>query len=195
MVMALPNAAAQPAPTSSSGPFLTDVETLRRRARSHMEEGAVTPSYGADRDAVVKVLNDALATEIVCVLRYKRHYFMAQGIASDSVKQEFLEHAGEEQEHADRIAERIVQLGGEPDLNPATLTSRSHSEYVPGKTLVDMIREDLVAERVAIESYREIVEWLHGKDPTTHRMLREILAVEEEHAEDMASLLAGMREG
>jgi len=111
------------------------------------------------------------------------------------VKQEFLEHAGEEQEHADRIAERIVQLGGEPDLNPATLTSRSHSEYVPGKTLVDMIREDLVAERVAIESYREIVEWLHGKDPTTHRMLREILAVEEEHAEDMASLLAGMREG
>ena len=193
--MTLPNAAAQPAPTSSSGPFLTDVETLRRRARSHMEEGAVTPSYGADRDAVVKVLNDALATEIVCVLRYKRHYFMAQGIASDSVKQEFLEHAGEEQEHADRIAERIVQLGGEPDLNPATLTSRSHSEYVPGKTLVDMIREDLVAERVAIESYREIVEWLHGKDPTTHRMLREILAVEEEHAEDMASLLAGMREG
>ena len=193
--MALPNAAAQPAPTSSSGPFLTDVETLRRRARSHMEEGAVTPSYGADRDAVVKVLNDALATEIVCVLRYKRHYFMAQGIASDSVKQEFLEHAGEEQEHADCIAERIVQLGGEPDLNPATLTSRSHSEYVPGKTLVDMIREDLVAERVAIESYREIVEWLHGKDPTTHRMLREILAVEEEHAEDMASLLAGMREG
>jgi len=141
------------------------------------------------------LLNDALATEIVCVLRYKRHYFMAQGIASDSVKQEFLEHAGEEQEHADRIAERIVQLGGEPDLNPATLTSRSHSEYVPGKTLVDMIREDLVAERVAIESYREIVEWLHGKDPTTHRMLREILAVEEEHAEDMASLLAGMREG
>ena len=193
--MALPNAAAQPAPTSSSGPFLTDVETLRRRARSHMEEGAVTPSYGADREAVVKVLNDALATEIVCVLRYKRHYFMAQGIASDSVKKEFLEHAGEEQEHADRIAERIVQLGGEPDLNPATLTSRSHSEYVPGKTLVDMIREDLVAERVAIESYREIVEWLHGKDPTTHRMLREILAVEEEHAEDMASLLAGMREG
>jgi len=191
--MALSNAAAQPASSSSSGPFLTDVETLRRRARSHMEEGAVTPSYGADRDAVVKVLNDALATEIVCVLRYKRHYFMAQGIASDSVKQEFLEHAGEEQEHADRIAQRIVQLGGEPDLNPATLASRSHSEYVPGKSLVDMIREDLVAERVAIESYREIVEWLHGKDPTTHRMLREILAVEEEHAEDMSSLLAGMK--
>lgn len=193
--MAISNAAAKPGPSSSSAPFLTDVETLRRRARSHMEEGAVTPSYGADRDAVVKVLNDALATEIVCVLRYKRHYFMAQGIASDSVKQEFLEHAGEEQEHADRIAERIVQLGGEPDLNPATLTSRSHSEYVPGKSLVDMIREDLVAERVAIESYREIVEWLHGKDPTTHRMLREILAVEEEHAEDMSSLLAGMKDG
>ncbi len=190
--MAIPNAASKP-PATTSAPFLTDVKTLRQRARSHMEEGAVTPSYGGDRDAVVKVLNDALATEIVCVLRYKRHYFMAQGIASDSVKQEFLEHAGEEQEHADRIAERIVQLGGEPDLDPATLTGRAHSEYVPGNTLIDMIREDLVAERVAIESYREIVEWLHGKDPTTNRMLREILAVEEEHAEDMSSLLAGIK--
>jgi bacterioferritin len=176
---------------SDTTPFLSDVKTLRERARAHIEEGAVTPGYGGDQKAVVKVLNDALATEIVCVLRYKRHYFMAQGLASDSVKKEFAEHALEEQAHADRIAERIVQLGGEPDLNPATLVGRSHSEYVEGKTLVDMIREDLVAERVAIESYREIIAWLHAKDPTTHRMMREILAVEEEHAEDLNSLLSG----
>jgi bacterioferritin len=127
------------------------------------------------------------------VLRYKRHYFMAQGIASDSVKEEFAEHAKEEQEHADRIAERIVQVGGEPDLNPDTLTKRSHSEYVEGTSLVDMLREDLVAERIAIESYREIVQWLHGKDSTTKRMLEEILAVEEEHADDIKSMLAGMK--
>jgi len=182
--------AKSPAPAK---PFLTDVATLRKRARAHMEEGAVTPGYGGDREAVVNVLNDALATEIVCVLRYKRHYFMAQGLASDSVKEEFLEHANEEQAHADRIAERIVQLGGEPDFNPATLSGRSHSEYMPGTSLVDMIREDLVAERIAIESYREIIEWLHGKDPTTHRMMRDILAVEEEHAEDLNSLLAGIK--
>jgi len=178
---------------SPAKPFLTDVATLRRRARAHMEEGAVTTGYGGDREAVVNVLNDALATEIVCVLRYKRHYFMAHGLASDSVKAEFLEHANEEQAHADRIAERIVQLGGEPDFNPATLSGRSHSEYVPGSSLVDMIREDLVAERIAIESYREIIEWLHGKDSTTHRMMRDILAVEEEHAEDLNSLLAGIK--
>jgi bacterioferritin len=143
---------------------------------------------------VCRVLNEALATEIVCVLRYKRHYFMADGIASDSVKQEFAEHATEEQEHADRIAERIVQLGGEPDLNPDTLTKRSHSEYAEGTSLVDMLREDLVAERIAIESYREIVEWLHGKDSTTKRMMEEILAVEEEHADDINSLLSGMKD-
>jgi bacterioferritin len=159
-----------------------------------MDSGAVTPNYGADPKVVVEVLNAALATEVVCVLRYKRHYFMAQGIASESVKNEFAEHATEEQEHADRIAERIVQLGGEPDLNPDTLTRRSHSEYKPGTSLVDMLREDLVAERVAIESYREIIEWLHGKDSTTKRMLEEILAVEEEHAEDIQSLLAGMKD-
>jgi len=174
-------------------PFLTDVATLRQRARQHMDSGAVTANYGADPKVVVEVLNAALATETVCVLRYKRHYFMAQGIASDSVKAEFLEHAGEEQQHADQIAERIVQLGGEPDLDPDTLTRRSHSEYKPGTSLVDMLREDLVAERVAIESYREIVEWLHGKDSTTKRMLEEILAVEEEHAEEIQSLLAGMK--
>lgn len=178
---------------ASATPFLTDVATLRELAREHLEEGAVTSNYGADPKLVIKVLNDALATEIVCVLRYKRHYFMAQGLSSDSVKEEFAEHAAEEQEHADRIAERIVQLGGEPDLNPDSLTKRSHSEYKEGTSLVDMLREDLVAERVAIESYREIVEWLHGKDSTTKRMLEEILAVEEEHADDINSLLAGMK--
>jgi bacterioferritin len=174
-------------------PFLTDVTTLRERARQHIEAGAVTPNYGADPQQVIEVLNAALATEIVCVLRYKRHYFMAQGIASESVKAEFDEHATQEQEHVDRIAERIVQLGGEPDFNPDTLTRRSHSEYVAGESLVDMLREDLVAERVAIESYREMAEWLRGKDPTTRRMIEEILAVEEEHAEDINSLLAGMK--
>jgi bacterioferritin len=177
----------------SATPFLTDVQTLRQRARQHIGEGAVTSNYGADPKVVVKVLNEALATEIVCVLRYKRHYFMAQGIASDAVKGEFLEHATQEQEHADEIAERIVQLGGEPDLNPDTLTSRSHAEYVEGTSLVDMLKEDLVAERIAIESYREIAQWLHGKDTTTQRMLEEILAVEEEHADDINSLLAGMK--
>lgn len=180
--------------SGSETPFLTDVKTLRERARQHIQAGAVTSNYGADPKVVCKVLNEALATEIVCVLRYKRHYFMAQGIASDSVKTEFAEHATEEQEHADRIAERIVQLGGEPDLNPATLTARSHAEYVEGKSLVDMLREDLVAERIAIESYREIAMWLHGKDSTTKRMIEEILAVEEEHADDINSLLSGMKD-
>lgn len=160
-------------------PFLTDVQTLRQRARRHIDQGAVTEGYGADRDTVVKVLNDALATEMVCVLRYKRHYFMAQGIASEAVKAEFLQHANEEQAHADQIAERIVQLGGEPDLNPEGLAMRSHSQYVEGKGLVDMIKEDLVAERIAIDSYREIVQWLTGKDPTTRRIMEEILAKEE----------------
>jgi bacterioferritin len=180
--------------TGKVTPFLTDVTTLRQRARQHIQQGAVTSNYGADPAIVCRVLNEALATEIVCVLRYKRHYFMADGIASDSVKQEFAEHATEEQEHADRIAERIVQLGGEPDLNPDTLTKRSHSEYAEGTSLVDMLREDLVAERIAIESYREIVEWLHGKDSTTKRMMEEILAVEEEHADDINSLLSGMKD-
>jgi bacterioferritin len=187
---------ATPRPAAGSGtPFLTDIQTLRQRARQHIEEGAVTQSYGADRDTVVKVLNDALATELVCVLRYKRHYFMAQGIHSESVKAEFLEHANEEQAHADTICERIVQLGGEPDLNPEGLTSRSHSQYVEGKSLVDMIKEDLVAERIAIDSYREIVQWLGGKDSTTRRIMEEILAKEEEHAEDLNSLLQNIGEG
>lgn len=189
----MPEATAKPAGGKDT-PFLTDVKTLRERARQHIEEGAVTQSYGADRDTVVKVLNDALATEIVCVLRYKRHYFTAQGIHSESVKAEFLEHANEEQAHADQISERIVQLGGAPDLNPAGLATRSHAQYVEGTSLVDMIKEDLVAERIAIDSYREIAQWLDGKDPTTRRIMEEILAKEEEHAEDLSSLLEDMGE-
>ena len=175
-------------------PFLSDVRALRERARKHIEAGAVTSNYGADPVQVCKVLNDALATEIVCVLRYKRHYFMAEGIASESVKAEFLAHANEEQVHADAIAERIVQLGGEPNLDPEGMASRSHSEYVEGKTMRDMIRENLIAERVAIESYREIIAWLGAGDSTTRKMLEGILAVEEEHADDMNSLLQGLKD-
>ncbi len=175
-------------------PFLSDVQALRKRAREHIEEGAVTSNYGANAEQVCRVLNEALATEIVCVLRYKRHYFMASGVASESVKAEFLAHANEEQAHADQIAERIVQLGGEPNLDPEGLSTRSHSEYVEGSSLRDMIKEDLVAERVAIESYREIIQWLGDKDPTTRKMLEGVLAVEEEHAEEMSSLLAGVRD-
>lgn len=170
---------------------LTDVKTLRERARKDIDEGAVTAGYQADRDDVIRVLNEALATEIVCVLRYRRHYFMAKGPTSKSVAEEFLEHANEELSHADQIAERIVQLGGEPDFSPDTLTSRSHAEYVPGASLADMIKEDLVAERIAIDSYREIVEYLGDRDPTSRRLMESILAVEEEHADDMADLLAG----
>ena len=170
-------------------PFLTDVKTLRERARQHIEKGAVTEGYKADRETVNKVLNEALATEIVCVLRYKRHYFMASGIHAESVAAEFLQHANEEQGHADQIAQRIVQLGGAPNLNPEGLLSRSHAEYVEGDTLIDMIKEDLVAERIAIDSYREIIQYLGNDDPTTRRMLEGILAMEEEHADDLVNLL------
>ena len=173
-------------------PFLTDVQELRRRARQHIEEGAVTDAYRADRETVIKLLNEALATEIVCVLRYKRHYFMAQGIHADPIAQEFLTHANEEQGHADQIAGRIVQLGGSPNLSPEGLLSRSHSEYVEGQTLLDMIREDLVAERVAIDSYNEMIRYVGDDDVTTRRMLETILAVEEEHANDLVSFLADM---
>ncbi|HEY6141115.1 MAG TPA: ferritin-like domain-containing protein [Thermoanaerobaculia bacterium] len=173
-------------------PFLTDVQELRRRARQHIEEGAVTDAYRADRDTVIKLLNEALATEIVCVLRYKRHYFMAQGIHADPIAQEFLTHANEEQGHADQIAARIIQLGGAPNFSPEGLLSRSHSEYVEGTTLLDMIKEDLVAERVAIDSYNEMIRYVGDKDVTTRRMLETILAVEEEHADDLASFLADM---
>jgi bacterioferritin len=174
----------------SHGDFLTDVKELRRRARQHIEDGAVTAGYGADREQVIAVLNAALATEIVCVLRYKRHYFMATGIHANAVAQEFLEHAAEEQGHADRIAGRITQLGGEPDFNPEGLATRSHSQYVEGDSLVDMIKEDLVAERIAIESYGEIVRFLGERDVTTRRMMEEILQNEEEHADDLRDLLA-----
>ena len=173
-------------------PFLTDVKELRRRARSHMEQGAVTEAYRADRDTVLRILNEALATEIVCVLRYKRHYYMASGIHAQAVADEFLEHAGEEQGHADLIAERITQLDGEPDLNPEGLLTRSHSEYVEGDGLVDMIREDLVAERIAIDSYAEIIRYLGEDDPTTRRLLEGILATEEEHADDLRTLIRAL---
>src|SRR5262249_33519496 len=158
-------------------------KTLRDRARKHIDEGPVTAGYSADRDTVLRLLNDALATELVCTLRYRRHYFMARGIHSQSVAQEFLEHANDEQGHADRIADRIVPLGGEPDFDPDGLSSRSHAEYVEGDTLTSMIREDLVAERIAIDSYREIVQYLGERDPTSRRMMEEILAKEEEHAD------------
>lgn len=170
-------------------PFVSDIKNIRKRAREHIERGAVTDGYQADRATVVKILNEALATEIVCVLRYKYHYYMASGINAKSVAAEFLEHANEEQGHADRIAERITQLGGAPNLSPEGLLTRSHSDYVEGDDLVDMIKENLVAERIAIDSYREIVAYLGNADTTTRRIMEEILAVEEEHAEDMNSLL------
>jgi bacterioferritin len=178
---------------TTSQPFLSDVKELRRRARENIERGAITDSYGLDANVVCDILNQALATEIVCVLRYKRHYFMARGLNKDAVAAEFLDHANDEQGHADRISERITQLGGSPNLNPDGLASRSHSEYKEGSSLVDMIKEDLIAERVAIESYNEIVRFLGEKDPTSRRLMEEILAVEEEHANDMSDLLAKVK--
>ena len=169
--------------------FLTDVNELRRRARAHMEHGAVTEGYQGDRKTVLALLNTALATELVCVLRYRRHSFMASGIHAQAVAAEFLAHSKEEQGHADRLAGRITQLGGEPDFNPDGLATRSHSEYVEGGDLEEMIRENLVAERIAIESYSEIIRYLGENDPTTRRLLGEILAVEEEHAEDLQALI------
>ena len=170
-------------------PFLTDIKTLRERARKHIEQGAITEGYKIDLKTAIKILNEALATEIVCVLRYKRHYYMATGIHSEAVAAEFLQHANEEQGHADEIAARIVQLGGAPDLNPDGLTSRSHAEYVEGETLLDMIKEDLVAERIAIDSYREMIKYFGTDDSTSRRMLEGILAMEEEHADDLVSML------
>ena len=179
----------------SQKPSLTDVEVIRKQARENITEGAVTAGYPADREQVLELLNAALATEIVCMLRYRRHHFTAKGLESRSIADEFLEHSTEEQEHADMIAERIVQLGGEPNFNPDQLTSRSHAEYVEGKSLVEMVREDLIAERIAIDSYREIVRYLADKDPTSRRIMETILAVEEEHADEMADLLAGLPAG
>lgn len=172
--------------------FLSDVTSLRRRAREHLERGPITDAYGADRDRVIAVLNQVLATEIVCYLRYKRHYFTATGIHAAAVAAEFLEHATQELEHADMVAKRITELGGEPDFDPANLVSRSHSEYVPGTNLLEMVREDLVAERVAIASYQEIVRWLGDGDPTTAQLITTILGVEEEHASDLVAILEEM---
>jgi len=182
----------KPANSGHSQPAgFTDTKTLRAQARQSIEDGAITPTYHADREAVIKLLNAALATEYVCVLRYYRHYFMAKGMLADSVKAEFLEHAQQEQEHAGKLAERIVQLGGEPDLNPDTLTARSHAEYKEGTDLRDMVRENLIAERIAIDSYREMINFVGDKDTTTKRILEHILAQEEEHADEFADLLDG----
>jgi bacterioferritin len=178
-----------PVPKPEGKPVLTDVKTLREQARRHIEEGAVTEHYGADREKVIELLNQALATELVCVLRYRHDHFVAKGYASKAAATEFLEHSNEELGHADKIAERIVQLGGEPKLDPSGLSARSHAEYRIGKTVQEAIKENLIAERIAIESYREMAQFVGDDDPTTRRMLEEILAVEEEHADDLADLL------
>jgi bacterioferritin len=192
MKSARPLAPASTDSAQSSTPFLSDVTALRARARQHIEQGAVTPSYSANKQTVLKLLNEALATELVCVLRYRRHYFMAEGLLAEAIKKEFLTHAQEEQEHADKLAERIVQLGGEPNFDPQGLTSRSHSEYKEGGDLEGMLREDLIAERVAIESYREMIAFIKDHDHTTRRVLEYILAVEEEHAEELSSMLKNL---
>ena len=179
---------ASPATAQPNG-IISDITAIRERARQHVSQGAVTPGYGADRDVVLKLLNEALATELVCVLRYRRHYFMANGAMGEAIKSELLAHANEEQAHADQIAERIVQLGGEPDFNPLGIGDRSHSEYVEGASLAEMVREDLVAERIAIESYTEMIRYIGDGDFTTRRMLEGILAKEEEHADELASML------
>ncbi|PBQ19477.1 bacterioferritin [Pseudomonas congelans] len=168
---------------------LSDVNTLRQRARQNVEDGAVTQGYSADRETVLRLLNESLATELVCVLRYKRHYYMASGLKASVAAAEFLEHAEQEAQHADKLAERIVQLGGEPEFNPDTLSRNSHAQYVAGNTLKEMVYEDLVAERIAVDSYREIIQYLGDSDPTTRRIFEEILAQEEEHADDMADIL------
>ena len=183
------NAAANDKNITKPSFTMSSVETLRANARRKIEEGAMTVGYAANRDQVVKLLNEALATEIVCMLRYKRHYFMATGVHAEGIAAEFLEHATQEQEHADHIAKRIVQLGGEPDFSPDTLTKRSHAEYVPGVNLIDMVKEDLIAERIAIDSYKEMIEVIGNDDTTTRRMLEWILSVEEEHADELAGLL------
>jgi bacterioferritin len=172
-----------------AGEFTADVERIRKEARAHIEQGPITDAYGADRERVVEVLNTVLATELVCVLRYKRHYYMASGLNAAPVAAEFLQHANDEQGHADQVAMRITQLDGEPDFDPDGLADRSHADYVEGETLLDMVREDLVAERIAIGSYQEIVRWLGDDDPTTRNLIETILAVEEEHANDLLSIL------
>ena len=180
------------ATTALSGAELSDVETLRRRANIDVEQGAVTAGYSADRTKVLKLLNDALATELVCVMRYRRHHFMATGIHSKAVADEFLEHSNEELGHADALAKRIVQLGGEPNFNPDELTKKSHAEYIECETLAEMIKENVVAERIAIDSYREFIRYLGFDDPTTSQMLKKILAVEEDHADELADFMVSM---
>jgi bacterioferritin len=170
-------------------PFLTDIQEIRRRAREHVEKGAVTSAYRADVGTAIKLLNEALATEIVCTLRYRRHHYMASGIHYQAIADEFMKHAREEQEHADRIAERIRQLGGAPDFNPEGLLMRSHAQYAEGNSLIDMIKEDLIAERIAIESYMEMIRYFGENDPTSRRLMEDVLEQEEEHADDMATLL------
>ena len=170
-------------------PFLTDIKELQRRAREHVEKGAVTPAYRGDVETAVRLLNEALATEIVCTLRYRRHHYMAAGIHYQAVADEFMEHAQQEQQHADRIAERIRQLGGAPDFNPEGLLTRSHAQYAEGNSLIDMIKEDLIAERIAIESYMEMIRYFGDNDPTSRRLMEDVLEQEEEHADDMATLL------
>lgn len=186
------------APSKSSaakdgGSFqLSSTETLRARARKSIEDGAVTPSYGADREAVIELLNHALATELVCVLRYRHHYFIAEGLPAEAIKREFLDHANEEQQHADLLAERIIQLGGDPNFDPSGLAERSHAEYGRGTALIDILREDLVAERIAIEAYTEAIKYIGDNDPTTKRMLEGILSTEEQHAEEISSMLVNL---
>lgn len=175
------------------GKFLTDIKTIRERARREINEGAVTPDYALDKDQVCKILNEALATELVCVLRYKFHYFMASGIHKEGAAAEFLEHANDEQEHADMIAGRIKQFGGKPEMNPSVIAKRAHTDYVEGESLEDMITENLVAERIAIQTYREMVNYFGDKDPTSRVMMEGILAQEEEHADDMADLLFAVK--
>jgi bacterioferritin len=170
-------------------PFVTDMKEIQRRAREHVEKGAVTPAYRGDVETAIKLLNEALATELICVLRYRRHHFMAAGIHYQAIADEFMEHSVEEQQHADQIAERIRQLGGAPDFDPQGLLTRSHSQYAEGRSLLDMIKEDLIAERIAIESYLELIRFFGENDPTSRRMMEEILAKEEEHADDLATLL------
>jgi bacterioferritin len=169
--------------------FLKNIEEIRARARQQIEQGAVTKDYTLDHAQTISILNEALATELVCVLRYKFHYFMASGIHSAAVADEFREHAREEQQHADRIAQRIKQLGGKPEMNPAVIAQASHSEYKEGTSLADMLREDLVAERIAIETYREIIKYFGDQDPTSRLMMEEILSKEEEHADELTDLL------
>lgn len=185
------NGRKQVSPRADEPRVMSSIAELRRRARESIKDGAVTPSYSADKEAVLRLLNEALATELVCTLRYRHHYFIAQGLPAEAIKQEFLKHAQEEQQHADQIAERIVQLGGDPNFNPIGLADRSHAEYGnSGNALVNILRDDLIAERVAIESYREMIAYVGADDSTTRRLLEGILAVEEEHAEEIASMLA-----